>query len=75
MRNWKIAVLSALVAGAVFALPGCGVVDENFLDTEANYTVDISVPYATATPLPEYLNVPDPIVIDQDGNVTLNGNT
>ena len=72
MRNWKIAVLSALTAGAVFALPGCGVVDENFLDTEANYTVDISVPYATATPLPEYLNVPDPIVIDSDGNVTLN---
>ncbi|MBR0367055.1 MAG: peptidoglycan-binding protein [Clostridia bacterium] len=72
MRNWKIAVLSALTAGAVFALPGCGVVDESFLDTEANYTVDISVPYATATPLPEYLNVPDPIVIDQDGNVTLN---
>ena len=72
MRNWKIAVLSALTAGAVFALPGCGMVDENFLDTEANYTVDISVPYATATPLPEYLNVPDPIVIDQDGNVTLN---
>ena len=72
MRNWKIVMLGALTAGAVFALPGCGTVDENFLDTEANYTVDISVPYATATPLPEYLNVPDPIVIDSDGNVTLN---
>ena len=72
MRNWKIAMLGALTAGAVFALPGCGTVDESFLDTEANYTVDISVPYATATPLPEYLNVPDPIVIDSDGNVTLN---
>ena len=72
MRNWRIAMLSALTAGAVFALSGCGVVDESVLDTEANYTVNISVPYATATPLPEYLNVPDPIVIDSDGNVTLN---
>lgn len=72
MRNWKIAVLGALTAGAVFALPGCGMVDENLLSGEANYSVDISVPYATATPLPEYLNVPDPIVIDSDGNVTLN---
>ena len=72
MRNWKIAMLCALTAGAVLALPGCGTVDENLLDTEANYSVDISVPYATATPLPEYLNVPDPIVIDSDGNVTLN---
>ena len=30
------------------------------------------MPYATPTPLPEYLNVPDAIVIDSDGNVTLN---
>lgn len=72
MRNWKIVMLGALSAGALFALSGCGTVDENFLDTEANFSVDISVPYATATPLPEYLNVPDPIVIDSDGNVTLN---
>lgn len=72
MGNWRIAMLGALTAGAVFALGGCGRVDESFLDTEANYSVDISVPYATATPLPEYLNVPDPIVIDSDGNVTLN---
>lgn len=72
MRNWKIAMLSALTAGAVLALPGCGMVDEGIMDSEANYTVDINVPYATATPLPEYLNVPDPIVIDSDGNVTLN---
>ena len=72
MRNWRIAGLALLVAGAMCALSGCGSVNESFLDTEANYTVDISVPFATATPRPAYLNVPDAIVIDKDGNVTLN---
>ena len=72
MRNRKIHLLAGLMAALVFALSACGQVDESFLETEANYGVNISVPYATATPLPEYLNVPDAIVIDQDGNVTLN---
>ena len=72
MRNWRIAGLAGLTVGAMVALTACGTVDESFLETEANYSVDISVPYATATPLPEYLNVPDAIVIDEDGNVTLN---
>ena len=72
MRNRRIALLAGLTALCMFALTACGVVDESLLDTEANYSVDINVPYATATPLPEYLNVPDAIVIDSDGNVTLN---
>ena len=72
MRHWKIALLALLAAWVALALSGCGTVDESLLETEANYTVDINVPYATATPLPDYLNVPDAIVIDQDGNVTLN---
>ena len=72
MRNWRIAVLVALAALAALLLSGCGTVDENILNTEANYTVNINVPYATATPKPDYLNVPNPIVIDSDGNVTLN---
>ena len=46
--------------------------DENILDTQINTAVDIQVPYPTATPLPDYLNVPNAIVIDSDGNVTLN---
>ena len=72
MRHWKIALLALLAAWVALALSGCGTVDESLLETEANYTVDINVPYATATPLPEYLNVPDAIVIDANGNVTLN---
>ena len=71
-RNWKIAAVAAAAVLPALALCGCATMDETFLDTEANYNVDINVPYATATPLPEYLNVPDAIVIDADGNVTLN---
>lgn len=72
MWDHKRAMLAGLTALAVLGLTACGAVDESFLETEANYTVDISMPYATPTPLPEYLNVPDAIVIDSDGNVTLN---
>jgi peptidoglycan hydrolase-like protein with peptidoglycan-binding domain len=72
MGNRKIASLAALATGACLLLSGCGSIDEDYLNTEVNTSVDISVPYATPTPLPEYLNVPDAIVIDQDGNVTLN---
>ena len=72
MGEWNRAMLAGLTAAAVLSLSGCGAIDEKYLETEANYSVDISVPYATPTPLPEYLNVPDAIVIDQDGNVTLN---
>ncbi|MBQ6373022.1 MAG: peptidoglycan-binding protein [Clostridia bacterium] len=72
MRNRKMLWLALLAACALPALSGCSQMDESFLDTEANYSVDIHVPYATATPLPAYLDVPDAIVIDPDGNVTLN---
>lgn len=72
MRNRRVALLAGLTALCMFFLTGCGTVDENFLETKANYGVNISMPYPTATPLPDYLNVPDAIVIDRDGNVTLN---
>lgn len=72
MRHWKIAALACMAAALCALLSGCGVVDENILDTQINTAVDIQVPYPTATPLPDYLNVPNAIVIDSDGNVTLN---
>ena len=61
-----------MVAGASLLLCGCGSIDENLLDTQANTSVEISMPYATATPLPENMSAPEAIVIDADGNVTLN---
>ena len=72
MGSRKIASLAALAAGACLLLSGCGSIDEDYLNTEINTSVDISVPYATATPLPENMAAPDAIVIDADGNVTLN---
>ena len=72
MRKKGVGVLALLTVGLSLSLSGCGTVDESVLNTQANLSVNISVPYATATPLPEYLDVPDPIVIDSDGNVTLN---
>lgn len=72
MGSRKIASLAALATGACLLLSGCGSIDEDYLNTEINTSVDISVPYATATPLPENMAAPDAIVIDADGNVTLN---
>ncbi len=73
MRNWRHGALALLAAGLCLALAGCGtVVDEEILNTQANTSVDIQVPYATATPLPEQMKAPGAIVIDSDGNVTLN---
>lgn len=72
MGNWKIAALAVLAAGISLLLAGCGMVDEDLLNTEADTSVQINVPYATATPLPENMAAPEAIVIDADGNVTLN---
>ena len=73
MNKWRFGALALLAAGLCLALSGCGtVVDEEILNTQANTSVDIRVPYATATPLPDNMNVPNAIVIDSDGNVTLN---
>ena len=73
MQYWRLGALTLLAAGLCLALTGCGtVVDEEILNTQANTSVDIRMPYATATPLPDYLQVPNAIVIDSEGNVTLN---
>lgn len=74
MRHWKIAALAIAAAALGALLCGCDaiVVDEEILNSQVNTTVDIQVPYVTATPLPDHLNVPNAIVIDSDGNVTLN---
>ncbi len=72
MRSWKIGTLTALAAGACLLLSGCGTIDENILNTQANTSVQINMPYATATPLPGNQNAPEAIVIDANGNVTLN---
>ena len=75
MRKGKLGLLALMLAAGMGLLSGCGQVDETVLNSEADTTVNIAVPYATATPLPEYLDVPDPVVIDSNGNVTVNDST
>ena len=72
MGSFKIGALTLMAAGAGLLLCGCGSIDETILDTQANTSVEINMPYATATPLPENMSAPEAIVIDADGNVTLN---
>ena len=72
MRNVKTGAFALMAAGVCLLLCGCGSIDESILDTQANTSVEINMPYATATPLPENMSAPEAIVIDADGNVTLN---
>ena len=72
MGHWKRIMLAISGIAVASLLSACGTVDESVLNTTANYAIDITMPFATPTPLPEYLNVPDAIIIDSDGNVTLN---
>lgn len=72
MRKLKTGLLAVTLATGVCFLTGCGQVDETFLETPADFSVNISVPYSTTTPLPEHLNVPDQVVIDANGGVTVN---
>ena len=72
MRKWKRGAAALLTAGACLLTTGCSMVDESVLNTQADYSVSINMPYATATPLPDRLNVPDAIVIDDNGRVSVN---
>lgn len=72
MRKLKTGLLAVMLAAGACLFSGCGQVDETLLDNSADFSVNISVPYSTTTPLPDYLNVPDQVVIDSNGGVTVN---
>ena len=72
MRKLKAGLLAAAPAVLAVLLTGCGQVDDSLLASPADYSVNINLPYSTSTPLPEYLDVPEQVVIDANGNVTLN---
>ena len=61
-----ICLLSAL-------LGGCGVrIDEDVLTAQADYSIDIALPYATVTPAPMEQEQAQALVIDAQGGVTVN---
>lgn len=72
MRKLKTGFLALLLLSGACLFSGCGQVDETILGNNADFSVNISVPYSTTTPLPDYLNVPDQVVIDANGAVTVN---
>ena len=64
-------VLTICLLGAT--LSGCGVrIDEDVLTAQADYSIDIALPYATATPEPMEKEKTEPLVIDSEGGVTVN---
>ena len=65
-------LLSAACCAAV--LTGCSSDTEQktILDNQADYSINISLPYATITPPPNAVDQKEALVIDDDGKVTVN---
>lgn len=72
--NARPFLLMLLLIPAAAALCGCEAkVDESLLSSEADYSINISLPYATVTPPPaEQSEQADALVIDASGSVTVN---
>ena len=66
-------VLAGGLFALCFALGGCDAqIDESILTAQANYNIDISLPYATVTPPPAFQEEAEALVIDSEGGVTVN---
>ena len=67
-------ILTICMLGALCTLlGGCEMqIDENMLTTQADYSVNISLPYATVTPPPAQQEQAAALVIDSEGSVTVN---
>lgn len=66
-------LLAGLSVALCTALCGCdGQIDETILTQQADYSVNISLPYATVTPPPAYKEEAAAMVIDSEGSVTIN---
>lgn len=66
-------LMICLLAAPCIALCGCDAqIDESLLNTQADYSVKISLPYATVTPPPAHKEEAQALVIDAEGSVTVN---
>ena len=75
MRRLKACGLALLATAGACLLCGCSQMDTDALGGKIDTSVNIEMPYATSTPVPEYMNVPDSVVIDANGAVTVNDKT
>lgn len=72
----KRLLIICLSAALCVALCGCDAqIDESLLNTQADYSVKISLPYATVTPPPAHKEEAQALVIDAEGSVTVNDST
>ena len=74
MSKCATRVLLLGMAGALcVALSGCDMqLDEQMLNTPADYSINISLPYATVTPPPAQKEEAQALVIDSEGSVIVN---
>ena len=72
MRKLKTGLMALMLAAGAFCLSGCGQIDENLLANDADFSVNINVPYSTATPSPQDSEVQAQVVIDSNGSVKVN---
>lgn len=62
-----------LLLATAMSLAGCEMqVDDSIFDNDANYSVDIALPYATVTPPPAAKEEAQALMIDAAGSVTVN---
>ena len=72
MHKLKSGLLAVMLAAGVCLLSGCGQVDESILDNNADFSVNISVPFSTVEPPSEDQEQLEQVVIDGNGKVTVN---
>lgn len=73
MSHRRICIVLLSLMCLVGALSGCsGPIDEDVLSTQADFSIDIALPYATATAAPMEQEQAQALVIDSEGGVTLN---
>lgn len=72
MRKLKFGLLAVVLGTGVCLLSGCGHVDESILESNADFSVNINVPFSTTAPKVENQEALQQVVVDGNGKVTVN---
>ena len=72
MRKLKPGLLAALLMAGACLFSGCDQVDETLLENNADFSVNISVPFPTTAPQNNLSGDSGQVVIDSNGSVTVN---
>lgn len=72
MRKLKFGLFAVVLGAGVCLLSGCGQVDESILESNADFSVNINVPFSTTAPKSESQEAMQQVVVDGNGKVTVN---